>query len=579
MIKKKITHWQNVPEIEGLLFFAQRLSEMLFDHTIDTYKPMVMNTHLLCKEALRVIELIEKQLIDKNNLKSILEELNWSYASDAVAKKILINDGSTYLPISNFENIDDVKVRIELVLNKMPLSKYITINKQLLKEAIISNKKKSINKLTSNIITSLKTFGYSQPYLYHRTNLFFYNRNKPITNFSQIDDFLDLFPLKKSKYQVLIIGSEIYLKIKDSSEAFGFEILEDKPTKFNDGAHSYSLNKDEVYILNSETEATDFISARLLAERAIEKLSSIFVFFHHKNRPVYRPDFLIYDSENKAVLHCPKLKSPMAKGFDFREEIAAKKLFEMMHSFSLERSSFERVDKALDLHSIAVHNRNIDNQILSLWIAFETLVPNFENKGKLQQVIDSLLPVLKTKYLDAIISDLVNTLIRQKKEEIKTLICEIDIEKSQEENTVALILANDLAHKRIELYSLLDDYPLLRFRVFELNEKLSSGAGILDFIKTHQLKVEWQLRRIYRTRNLIVHSGKSFRNTELLVENAHTYLDSLINQLFDLASGENGINTIEQGIAETLLQWEKKEKFLKMNKDIQIDTKNIHEFI
>ena len=46
-------------------------------------------------------------------------------------------------------------------------------------------------------------------------------------------------------------------------------------------------------------------------------------------------------------------------------------------------------------------------------------------------------------------------------------------------------------------------------------------------MEAHQKKVEWQIRRIYRTRNLIVHSGRSPIFLHALIENAHDYLDQI----------------------------------------------------
>ena len=40
----------------GFVFFLQRMDELLFDFTIDTYKPMALNTPYLCIELLKTIK-------------------------------------------------------------------------------------------------------------------------------------------------------------------------------------------------------------------------------------------------------------------------------------------------------------------------------------------------------------------------------------------------------------------------------------------------------------------------------------------------------------------------------------------
>lgn len=95
-----------------------------------------------------------------------------------------------------------------------------------------------------------------------------------------------------------------------------------------------------------------------------------------------------------------------------------------------------------------------------------------------------------------------------------------------------------------------DEFPLLRYRIYSLNQSFSSFENILSFLNDHTQRVEWHIRRIYRTRNLIIHSGQVPDIVESLVESSHAYLDSFINIMMNLSSKENQIRTINQGIKE-----------------------------
>ncbi len=78
-MKFKITNdWHKKEELATLFFFAQRLDELFFDYTLDTYKPPALNSVFLCKEAIRLITDIENDLIDVANLNYVLDELLWS---------------------------------------------------------------------------------------------------------------------------------------------------------------------------------------------------------------------------------------------------------------------------------------------------------------------------------------------------------------------------------------------------------------------------------------------------------------------------------------------------------------------
>jgi hypothetical protein len=97
-----------------------------------------------------------------------------------------------------------------------------------------------------------------------------------------------------------------------------------------------------------------------------------------------------------------------------------------------------------------------------------------------------------------------------------------------------------------ELYEALGDFHLLRFRGFQLATILQSRDNIKEAIEVHRKKVLWQVRRIYRTRNLIVHSGRTPKYIHSLIENGHDYLDWLVFEIIKMSTGEYSIRTFEQ---------------------------------
>lgn len=50
----------------------------------------------------------------------------------------------------------------------------------------------------------------------------------------------------------------------------------------------------------------------------------------------------------------------------------------------------------------------------------------------------------------------------------------------------------------------------------------------------HQKKLSWHIRRLYRTRNLIVHDSGTMYDIETLVENCHSYVDEFLKQILRL---------------------------------------------
>jgi hypothetical protein len=80
-----------------------------------------------------------------------------------------------------------------------------------------------------------------------------------------------------------------------------------------------------------------------------------------------------------------------------------------------------------------------------------------------------------------------------------------------------------------------------------LRALVSNQKNIIDALDAHQTRLAWQIRRIYRTRNIIVHSGKTPSYTKALIEHSHDYLDTVLLQLVRLASNPKTINSVAQG--------------------------------
>lgn len=93
---------------------------------------------------------------------------------------------------------------------------------------------------------------------------------------------------------------------------------------------------------------------------------------------------------------------------------------------------------------------------------------------------------------------------------------------SIEPSTLAKVLLNE--DDAAKLFSLCESNPLLIFRLNQLREKLTSPKELKVSIERHHKQVCWQLGRIYRARNSLVHRGALPERSEHLIQHLHTYL-------------------------------------------------------
>jgi hypothetical protein len=92
-----------------------------------------------------------------------------------------------------------------------------------------------------------------------------------------------------------------------------------------------------------------------------------------------------------------------------------------------------------------------------------------------------------------------------------------------------------------EFLRLAANNPLLIFRIARLWKNIFENPEVFaDSLKGHKQNMEWQIRRIYRARNHIIHQGNCLPGTRQLIQHLHTYYIVFINHLVhDLLTNDN----------------------------------------
>ena len=176
---KTLDNWKNKPNTKGLLFFAQVLDELLFDYTLDSYKPMALNAKLLCLEASRTINDVKTGLIKPQNLKHIVDELKWSLNNDLIARLLLGKNLAKFerelnKNISN--NLVKLKQVVSLLYHYFDDEKYLNkIKEELIDKIKTGKEKEKIYKLTKTFVTELINYGYNSNHIYFQISSFFFS--------------------------------------------------------------------------------------------------------------------------------------------------------------------------------------------------------------------------------------------------------------------------------------------------------------------------------------------------------------------------------------------------------------------
>lgn len=532
-MKYKVTRkWNEVSESKNLLYFAQLLDELLFDFSLDTYKPSAMNTSLLCLEALEIIVEIDAGNIKRPNLQHILDELCENLKNDIVARELVnIDYDGVFSVLKNPKAaFRDKQVIVELLYKQIDLLKYKEKNEDLLVATILDQASTSseIRFLARSYVTTLINIGYSAKRIYNLVQEFFFEGVGRISGNEAITVFLEQFKSEMGEYLVLYRGASVFKKISPSCARFNIEITKEKPKKkFSISLGGFKLRKDEVYIYVDKIHARDEYSAKEKAEEKLELLTTIYALFHHKQLLSYQSDCLVVDIQKQTTRKSTNSLNTMHKCIDHIPQRAAVKLNQFVSEFALEKQSFKKFTRSAELHSLALAGDSKENQMINLWIALESIIPT-KNESKdvsnIQHILDSIIPFLSIGYLDRLISRFCKDLLNWNKGIVKKQIIGIH-GGSLAEKVVKLMALPEYAGKRETMEAQFNDFHLLADRFSYFCSILSSPKNVATLLGNHNKRVGWQVRRIYRARNLIVHSGKTPSYTEILIENTHDYLD------------------------------------------------------
>ena len=92
--------------------------------------------------------------------------------------------------------------------------------------------------------------------------------------------------------------------------------------------------------------------------------------------------------------------------------------------------------------------------------------------------------------------------------------------------------------------------PLARHRLFKLEKDFASPKGIIAALAGHDDRVRWQLHRIYRARNNLVHSGRQPSYLDSLVVNLDDFFRTSIGTIVNWAAKDSAPTVVDQAVAE-----------------------------
>lgn len=522
-----------------MLFFAERLDELLFHHSMDTYRYDALSIRSLSFEYCTVYQDVKAGLLNKKNLDHILEEFVVNLKSDDIAKEILSEEYVQYF-LKHYKswNTKEQYQNLKFILKKLSNKIYLKRIIKYLKKLIIDNKqKRDIDRLSASLVRELLDCGYNENYIYQNLHDVFFHQ--VVSSTSSLDKFFDCFSFEQHKYDVYIGYSTDISSLLPLFEKIGISDLKVSILDKASVPTGIKTRKIRTILKFEGIESYDMYSAFQIADNISSCVVNSYSFYRHDSQTILTYGQVRDEKHNITTIKRQNLLKHRVSALSREESTKNADSLVKVHFGSFENlNNFSRITR---IHNSAVCSDNVSDSILSLWSLLELIVgsdnditennsiDNEKERSKINNVISCTIPYLKTAYIQKLVYTCMLDIKRWNANFFDSVISNNDFGKNDLEHMFAFLTFSNLQPDRDKLYAATEKYPLLKNRVCVLSENLMESKHIKDLLNRHIERVTWHLFRIYRARNYIIHDANNNEslNQELVI-NLHSYVDTII---------------------------------------------------
>lgn len=564
---RNLANWTNLNNLRGMLFFVQRIDELSFPYSLDSYKASTTSLGGLIDELMSLLSTASsqpKQISEKtlNSAEHVLTELRLRLKGNFIAKSIATVDVDRSAVFDREkETPQKAWERFKVLSADLNTESYIA---KIVEEVIAlsgSNQKDKLDLLAREFVATLQYRRVSREHINSSIVKFFFG-GEPINDPVQLKEFCRMVYPHHHRFVVFLGVSGSILDVKqdvmdrrkitllDIPECKEFISTIEDSVKRNAvlaDFDKYCRNHEMENVILFQPEATDYNSAVLKTLSAIESIVSLFGMFAHKSQIIVAPSALVEQSccdEERKLINTPQ------NSMHFIRDMINDRASIDMNRFD-ERISIDTGPDAMkfanvvNIHGTSLLQSSPELQLVNLWTCLETIAPGAEEASKISNVVNRVVPIIMLGYPARLVRATLNDTLRWNRWELnKQLIaCKFD-DGLDLLGRFSLLLTEDKYKPQLEaLLYRTRDFELLKHRLYTLSKTLGTKKSLKEKMSKHEHFVRWQLHRIYRTRNNIVHAGSSPHYTRYLVENAHDYFDQVFRFCIELSAWKGGFNS------------------------------------
>ncbi|TWB70803.1 hypothetical protein FBZ87_107187 [Nitrospirillum amazonense] len=551
--------WPKTLGGRGALFFAQQMREMLSPQTFESFRALSLDTLARLDEAVAVVEDVRLNRVPRPALEPIWGELVWSLTDDPIAESLAGSHIDLIMEQNSNQKLPLVDISHNLIYLRKILSKS---HKEKLEKTILNvfsddKKRIQLRRATSSYCSFLINSGYSKSYINQIVDQLFFNKNIIRVRTEMINSFFRRFDCEKKSFVIYAIVDYDFGRYLSR---IGYDIsfrLGDLPLHVGRGLAPLLLTGHTSAFLMCREEAHDQYSA---ANQVQQKLSSIkaLTFLGPHGMPcgwanemyVHRlraQQGIIVKISYETSFHTGAVKKTAGRALKEVHQYSRK----ILSSFT--NDSTERLLSSISTSALARASSNPENQLISLWSAVEVLLSEPEREtARIVHYARLLIPCICLKYIRRQTIAVFDEMLVSYRRKFSGIVSGEPFVSGTDQHTkfAAILYLPANANLRQDLCDLCAENPLALHRLWKLHHEYGTPKSVSVHLDAHQKRVEWQLHRIYRARNNLVHAGRVPSFLDSLILNAFEYYRAAVATIVAHARKDESQSDIDQVVSE-----------------------------
>ncbi|MEH6949705.1 hypothetical protein V7068_22220, partial [Bacillus sp. JJ634] len=511
-----------------------------------SYRPKVMNLKLILDELITYLdETIQGQIKFKyyveqiaNETKIILEKEKNIFSQNVI---LLSQFSDVIKDMKEFSKRKDKDIENAyshlVILRKVQLflqNNYKELIIKHLKESINSDNKKQILIFTSAVISYFISEGLTLKKLYHCKNQLFVWQNTK-TFEERLDDAIGSLEYEK-KYTVFLKMTSSEQFINDYPQIYNVSFYNwiDKKI-FNNVPPAFCEISPFIRYAKVIVKTSDPHRASLIARTSIERALDFIMFTSIPQNVEFAYHSYVYESSNPSdstLNHFYK--------HDYDSSFNPLTLAELLSkNEKLDERSKKRLEASLKFFRMGLSTSTEHIAFTNTWTAFEYLLTGNKAHVDIKKTMSNeATKILSIEYISSLLVDMKKNLDKFEVE------CDLGDKWMEISNGEFLEVLRDETTLQALIDNISDSYLLIH-RLEEIGLKFKTNSDVIAYIQEHNLRVEWQLSRLYRIRNIIAHEAHK-SDVTFLLPHLRMYCFTILEIYFRLIKlNENQLEDID----------------------------------